>query len=83
MHIDIADPMPVNSAGGREYLYVIVDDFTRTVNAKPLRLQSEAVEAFKALKAESGEVLTDNACEDVNREHGDSDNMTIWVRASR
>ena len=28
VHIDIAGPMPVKSAGGREYVYVIVDDYT-------------------------------------------------------
>ena len=71
VHIDIAGPMPVRSAGGKEYLYVVVDDFMRTVYMRPLRLKSEATEAFKAFKAtvenESGkrirEVLTDNARE--------------------
>ena len=69
VHIDIAGPMPVKSTGGREYLYVVMDDCTRTVYAKPLRLKSEAIEAFKAFKAaaenESGkkiqEVMMDNA----------------------
>ena len=59
----------VKSAGGREYLYIIVDDCTRTVYTKPLWLKSEAIEVFKMFKAaaenESGmkiqEVMTDNA----------------------
>ena len=63
--------MLVNSACGKDYLYVIVDDFTRAVHARPLRLKSDAVEAFKSFKAvdenESGkeiqEVLMDNARE--------------------
>ena len=71
VHIDIAGPMPVVSAGGREYIYVIVDDYTRAVHTKPLRLKSEAADAFKSFKAaaenESGkrirEVLTDNTRE--------------------
>jgi len=71
VHIDITGPMPVKSAGGREYLYLVVDDYTRAVYVKPLKLKSEAVEAFKAFKAvaenESGkkmrEVMTDNARE--------------------
>ena len=71
VHTDIAGPMPVKSAGGREYVYVIVDDYTRAVYTKSLRLKSEAVDAFKAVKAiverESGnklcEVMTDNARE--------------------
>ena len=41
VHVDIAGPMPVLSAGGREYLYVLVDDCTRAVWTRPLRLKSE------------------------------------------
>ena len=71
VHINIAGPMPVRSAGGREYVYVIVDDYTRDVYMKSLRLKSEAVEAFKEFKAvaerNSGmklcEVMTDNTRE--------------------
>jgi len=71
MYIDTAGPMPVKSAGGREYLYLVVDDYTRGVYVKPMKLKSEAVEAFKAFKEvaenESGkkmrEVMTDNARE--------------------
>ena len=58
----------VKSAGGREYLYIVVDNCMRTVYTKPLWLKSEAIEAFKMFKAavenESGmkiwEVMTDN-----------------------
>jgi len=71
VHIDIAGPMPVKSAGGKSYLYIVVDDYTRAVYVKPLALKSEAADAFKAYKAvaenESGkkirEILTDNARE--------------------
>ena len=28
VHINITGPMPVKSAGGKEYLYVVVDDYT-------------------------------------------------------
>ena len=63
--------MPIKSAGGREYVYVIVDDYTQAVYTKPLHLKSEAVEVFKVFQAEveraSGnklcEVMTDNAHE--------------------
>ena len=37
--------------GGREYLYVVMDDCTRTVYAKLLWPRSEAIEAFKTFKA--------------------------------
>ena len=71
VHINIAGPMPIKSAGGREYVYVIVDDYTQAVYTKLLRLKSEAVEVFKAFQAEveraSGnklcEVMTDNTRE--------------------
>ena len=71
VHIDIAGPMPVKSAGGKEYAYIIVDDHTRAVYMKPLKHKSDAPEAFKVFKAaaenESGrtirEVMTDNARE--------------------
>ena len=69
VHIDIAGPMPIASASGREYVYVVVDDHTRVVYTRPLRLKLEAVEAFKVLKDaaenESGkkirEIMRDNA----------------------
>ena len=53
VYIDVAGPMPVASAGGREYVYivVVVGDCTRTVCTGPMRLKSEVVEALKALKA--------------------------------
>ena len=31
VHIDITGPMQVKSAGGKEYEYTIVDDYTRVV----------------------------------------------------
>jgi transposase InsO family protein len=71
VHIDVAGPMEVQSAGGKAYEYVVVDDHTRVVYTRPLRLKSEAVDAFRTFKAaaegESGkrlrEVMTDNAGE--------------------
>ena len=71
VHIDIAGPMPVRSAGEKVYLYLVVDNYTRAVYVKPLTLKSEAVDAFRAFRAvaenESGkkirEVMTDNARE--------------------
>lgn len=49
VHIAIAGPMPVTSVSGHDYLYVVVDDFTRVVYIYPLHLKSEAVDAFKAV----------------------------------
>ena len=71
VHIDIAGPIPVTSLGGRAYLLVVMDGYSRAVYSRPLRLKSEVAEAFKVFKAlaetESGkkmrEVLTDNARE--------------------
>jgi len=52
-------------------VYVVVDDYTRAVYTRPLRLKSEAVDAFRPLREvaenESGkrlrEVMTDNSRE--------------------
>ena len=71
VHIDIADSMPIPSASGREYVYTVVDDYSRAVYPRSLRFKSAAIEAFKAFKVaaenESGkgirEIMTDNAHE--------------------
>lgn len=48
VHVDIAGPMHVLSAGGRLYLYVAVDDYTHAVYTQLLFLKSEVLEVFKA-----------------------------------
>ena len=71
VHINIAGPGPVASAGGWIYVYVVVGDHTRAVYTRLLQSKSEAVEAFRAFEgvAENGsgkkvhEVLMDNAWE--------------------
>jgi len=71
VHVGIAGPMHVPSAGGGLHLYVAVDDYTHAVYTWSLFLKSEAPDAFKAFRAaaenESGkrlrEVMTDNARE--------------------
>ena len=50
VHIDIARPIQVKSAGGKEYEYIVVGDYTRAVYMWPPRLMSEAPEAFKAFR---------------------------------
>jgi hypothetical protein len=61
----------VQSVGGKLYEYVAVDDYTRAVYTNPLRLKSEAIDAFKSFKAaveneskkKLREIMTDNARE--------------------
>ena len=48
VHIDVAGPMPTKSAGGKEYEYI--DDYNRVLYTRPLRLKSDALEAFKIFK---------------------------------
>ena len=60
--------MQVKSVGGMEYEHIVVDDYTRAVYTRPLRLKSEAPEAFKAFKAvaeneSKKRIMTDNARE--------------------
>ena len=71
VHVDIAGPMQVKSAGGKEYEYIAVDYYSRVVYMRRLRLTSEASEAFQIFKAAAEnesqkkirEVMTDNARE--------------------
>ena len=71
VHVDIAGPMLVQSAGGKLYEYVAVDNYSRTVYTRPLGAKLEAPEAFKIFKAATEnesqkkvqEVMTDNARE--------------------
>jgi len=70
VHVGIAGPMHVPSAGGGLYLYVAVDDHTRAVYTWLLFLKSEVPDVFKAFRAaaenKSGKrlhkVMIDNAC---------------------
>jgi len=43
--------LPTKSAGGKEYEYIVVDDYSRAVYTRPLRLKSDTLEAFKIFKA--------------------------------
>ena len=47
VHVDIVGLMPILSAGGWEYLYILVDDCTRAVWTSPLHLKSEAFEHLR------------------------------------
>jgi len=64
-------PQPTKSAGGKEYEYIVVDDYSRAVYTRPLRLKPKAPEASKIFKAAAEsesqkrkrEVMTDDARE--------------------
>jgi len=36
VHIDVAGPMPTKLAGGMEYEYIVLDDYSRAVYTHPL-----------------------------------------------
>ena len=46
-----AGPMQVKSVGGKEYKYIVVDDYTRAVYTRPLLLKSEVPGTFKVFQA--------------------------------
>ena len=52
VHVDIAGPVPVKSAGGKSYVYVVVDNYTRTVYTRQAIAEqvrsSGCVRIFKA-----------------------------------
>ena len=60
--------MQVKSAGGKEYEYIVVDDYTRAVDTRPLLLKSEVPGVFQAVAENKSqkrkrEIMTDNARE--------------------
>jgi hypothetical protein len=61
VHVDVAGPIPVTSAGGKVCEYVVVDDHTRAVYTKPLRLKPDSVDAFKTFMA-TAENESQNTC---------------------
>ena len=43
VYVDIVGPMPVASVGGRDYLYIVINDFAHMVYTRLLHLKLEAV----------------------------------------
>ena len=88
-----AGPMQVKSTGGKEYEYIVVDDYTRAVDTRPLLLKSEVPGAFKVFQAVAEnksqkrmrEIMTDNAGElcmgemkDTCEQEGIKLHMSVW-----
>jgi len=63
--------MQMKLAGGKEYEYIVVDDYTRAVDTRSLRLKWEVRGAFKVFQAVAEnksqkrmrEIITDSARE--------------------
>ena len=49
LHMDLMGPMQVESIGGKRYVFVLVDDFTRFTWIKFIREKSDTFEVFKEL----------------------------------
>ena len=49
LHMDLRDPMPTQSRGGKRYVLVVVDDFSRYSFVSFLREKSEVIEHLKSL----------------------------------
>ena len=76
VHVDIAGPMAIVLAGEREYVYVVVDDYSRAVYTSPLCLKS-AVQVFKAFR-----VAAENESEKRIREITMDDVNYRWARCA-
>ncbi|XP_070002846.1 uncharacterized protein [Nicotiana sylvestris] len=48
LHMDLCGPMRVQSSGGKRYIFVIVDDYSRFTRTLFLRTKDETVEVFVA-----------------------------------
>ena len=49
LHMDLMEPIQVESLGGKKYAYVVVDDFSRYTWIRFIREKSETFEVFKDL----------------------------------
>ena len=49
IHMDLMGPMQKESIGGKKYVFVLVDDYTRFTWVRFIRENSETVESFKIL----------------------------------
>nr|GEX16155.1 hypothetical protein [Tanacetum cinerariifolium] len=75
LHMDLCRPMRVESANGKKYILVIVDDYSRFTSVKCLRSKDEAsdfiIKFLKMiqvrLKVPVRRIRTDNATEFVNQ----------------
>ncbi|GAA0153069.1 hypothetical protein LIER_11392 [Lithospermum erythrorhizon] len=52
LHMDLMGPMQVESVGGKKYVYVCVDDYSRYTWVEFLRDKSDAFEVFQQLAAQ-------------------------------
>ena len=49
IHMDLMGPIQTESIGGRRYIFVLVDDFSRFTWVSFLREKSETLQSFKIL----------------------------------
>ena len=79
LHMDLCGPMPVRSLGGAKYLYAIVDEYSKYVDAYTIKNKAETFECFKEylniyeneLGSKIKRVRSDNGREFVNSEFED------------
>ena len=65
VHVEVACPMPVKPAGWKETSIRSFGEYTRV-----LRLESEAVDAFRTLMAGGGERIARHSGRSHDRQHG-------------
>ncbi|GAA0155681.1 hypothetical protein LIER_38131 [Lithospermum erythrorhizon] len=53
LHMDLMGPMQVQSIGGKKYIYVCVDNFSRYTWMKFIREKSDAFDAFQQLATQT------------------------------
>ena len=49
LHMDLMGPMPVESLGGKRYVFICVDDYSRFSWVRFLREEFDTINAFKIL----------------------------------
>nr|GEV90116.1 hypothetical protein [Tanacetum cinerariifolium] len=83
LHMDLCEPMCVESVNGKKYILVIVDDYSRFTWVKFLRSKDETLDFIikflkmiqVRLKVPVRHILTDNGTKIVETIHGDFDEL--------
>ena len=83
LHLDIMGPTKIESLGGKRYLMVEVDDFTRYTWVILLRFKSDAPEHIEALstRLQNGKNMKiDQICNDHGKEFESSHMESLCIR---
>ena len=69
LHMDLMGPMQTESLGGKRYIFVCIDDFSRFIWTYFLREKSETFDKFKMLCTKIQNEMNSNIKSKIGRAH--------------